>query len=282
MQVGSFFCYVPKPSPWFLPRTKSAEKQVLQRIDAIVAENTDEQADYPGNSIYTNGPSSADSGLYRPSEAAQLQQTHKYIYSGGGVIFRPWLRHIASELYHVYPYVYGDEKRVIVLFGHISNLADLLRDRELHDGAGSAIVADEGSSVASTTATLVLDLYFKTAPGDELLLLSSLQGQYALVIYDSTRRQVFAARDPSGQHPLFYRLENSGALCLTNNPAKLPATVGGDPWLELLPGHYMTGKKVEQFALTPEELSRKESLEFADGGWNLRPAGLPVEALRVR
>ena len=42
----------------------------------------------------------------------------------------------------------------------------------------------------------------------------SWQGQYAFVVYDSIRKQVFAARDPSGSEPLFMHVdEDDGIRC---------------------------------------------------------------------
>ena len=38
------------------------------------------------------------------------------------------------------------------------------------------------------------------------------QGIYSFVIYDSNRKQVFAARDPSGKEPLFYSVDEDEAL----------------------------------------------------------------------
>lgn len=39
-----------------------------------------------------------------------------------------------------------------------------------------------------------------------------LQGQYAFVVYDSNRKQAFAARDPSGREALYYSFDNDDGL----------------------------------------------------------------------
>jgi asparagine synthetase B (glutamine-hydrolysing) len=39
-----------------------------------------------------------------------------------------------------------------------------------------------------------------------------MQGVYSFFIYDSNRRSVFAARDPSGREPLFYAVDEDEAI----------------------------------------------------------------------
>lgn len=39
-----------------------------------------------------------------------------------------------------------------------------------------------------------------------------LQGQYAFVVYDSHRKQAFAARDPSGRESLYYSFDDDDGL----------------------------------------------------------------------
>jgi asparagine synthetase B (glutamine-hydrolysing) len=51
-----------------------------------------------------------------------------------------------------------------------------------------------------------------------------IQGQYAFVIYDSRRKQVFAARDPTGSLPLFVAFGDEGSVSFANNPAAVPPT----------------------------------------------------------
>lgn len=251
---------------------------MLQRLDSAGLDSALFPDDKTGSPV-SPSVSIASSGFFQPSEAALLEQTQKFVYPGGGVVFRPFVEHIASELYHVQPWVHGDDKCVVVVFGHISNLPDLIRQRKLR----SSKAQDDGKvqdKAPETGAETILDLYLDTAPGDELLLLSSLQGQYAIVIYDNTRRQIFAARDPSGAQQLYFNFDN--AVTLTNDPAKLPASLalGSSPWLELPPGHYITGKKVGQFALTPEQMSLKEQNVHSDDDWNMLSVA-SIQAQRV-
>ncbi len=103
-----------------------------------------------------------------------------------------------------------------------------------------------------------------------------LQGQYAFVIYDNHKKQAFAARDPSGVEPLYYRIGSDGCVSFTNSPEQLLAADGRadssghaagpgqqavQPWAELPPGHYMVGKTITQFALTPAQLETRERAE---------------------
>ena len=110
------------------------------------------------------------------------------------------------------------------------------------------------------------------------------QGQYAFVIYDNHKRQAFAARDPSGAEPLYYQIGSDGCTSFTNSPEQLPSGDHADsgsaagqglqapasqPWVELPPGHYMIGKAIRQFALTPAQLEtreRTESLVLGEAG----------------
>lgn len=56
---------------------------------------------------------------------------------------------------------------------------------------------------------------------DPVLLLNELQGHYAFAIYDSERRQVFAARDSSGRHPLFYHVSEGEHVALASCPMEV-------------------------------------------------------------
>lgn len=95
-----------------------------------------------------------------------------------------------------------------------------------------------------------------------------LQGHYAFVIFDNHRKQVFAARDPSGTEDLFF-CEEGGSVSFTNTLNNLPEEVNPDDWMELPPGHFISGKvpTLQQFALTPDQLAlreRHESMEAPD------------------
>lgn len=61
-----------------------------------------------------------------------------------------------------------------------------------------------------------------------------MQGQYAFAAYDAERKQVFAARDPSGKEPLFYSFAEDGGVSFANQA--LAARGLDESWQALLPG----------------------------------------------
>ena len=101
-----------------------------------------------------------------------------------------------------------------------------------------------------------------------LTLVLPIQGQYSFVVYDSSKRQVFAARDPSGepQCTLYYNLEADGDISLTNKPFEMEGAVSSGSWTEVPPGHFLSGKqaKLQQFALTPHQLYTREVHQSMD------------------
>jgi asparagine synthetase B (glutamine-hydrolysing) len=108
---------------------------------------------------------------------------------------------------------------------------------------------------------------------EPLVLLSELQGQYAFVLYDGDRRNIFLARDSSGEEPLYYEIEDNGGINVSNSQVEVPAEVGQVHWSMLPPGHYISGKtpKVQQFALTPKQLSIREFYETLEDELSLSP-----------
>lgn len=52
------------------------------------------------------------------------------------------------------------------------------------------------------------------------------QGQFAFVLFDGEKRQVFAARDSSGSEPLYYCLDEDGAVSLSNTTPRVPTDDG--------------------------------------------------------
>lgn len=75
--------------------------------------------------------------------------------------------------------------------------------------ASSASCQDGVCLVVRSLPTLALLACVR--PCQRLLLLT-LQGVYSFFIYDSNRRSVFAARDPSGREPLYYAMDEDEAL----------------------------------------------------------------------
>ncbi len=63
---------------------------------------------------------------------------------------------------------------------------------------------------------------------------ASAQGQFAFAAYDADRKQVFAARDPSGKEPLFYSFGEDGGVSFANNVLSVPGLE--ETWHALLPG----------------------------------------------
>lgn len=53
------------------------------------------------------------------------------------------------------------------------------------------------------------------------------QGQFSFVLYDGEKRQVFAARDSSGSEPLYYALDEDGAVSLSNDQPPVPTADEG-------------------------------------------------------
>lgn len=95
------------------------------------------------------------------------------MWPGGGVAVQPGISNYAAELVHIYPYVREDKDRVLVFFGHLSNLQELILRRQewskkdkyqdiLSDDVGAAITA------------VIMALYDKHQ-GQELLMLAELQ-----------------------------------------------------------------------------------------------------------
>ncbi|KAI7846105.1 hypothetical protein COHA_000366 [Chlorella ohadii] len=175
-------------------------------------------------------------------------------------------------LSHATPNVHYEPatRTACVFTGHLQNLDELV-DRHSGETFGegptspSSVLAGRGDPRQLAAETL-LHMYIKErqAGGDLLLLLSELQGQFSFVLFDGEKRQVFAARDSSGSEPLYYALDEDGAVSLSNDQPPVPtADEGRVQWCELPPGHFISGRspKVQQFALTPQQLSIRETYE---------------------
>lgn len=171
---------------------------------------------------------------------------------------------VGGYVRRVQPSVYHEEDNNIacVFQGYLSNLDELIERYCDHSGQPSGSPKSVAARDPREAAAQVI--YRMFARGEEpLILLSELQGQYAFVLYDSEKKQVFAARDSSGKEPLFVEIADDGAISLANTRLSVPSHdgIGYVQWSELLPGHYVAGKgglKVKQFALTPAQLSARE------------------------
>ncbi|GLC41230.1 hypothetical protein PLESTB_001524500 [Pleodorina starrii] len=240
---GSFFCYVTK-TPTFIGSLLGSRANT----DQAVNDRLDRYAE----------ASSRRSQTQQLSTSPQTQ-VQKFVYPGGGVTVQPAVEAITDELVRVTPYVQQSKDTILVFFGALSNLQDLLTRSRSGDSS------HEGAGIGALTTACLLDLYRNFDDGRELLMLSELQGQFAFVLYDSSRKQAFAARDPSGAEPLYYKIDEDGGVQYTNALEQLPpGDAEGRSWKELQPGHYMLGKTVAQFALSLRQLETRERKESQD------------------
>ena len=90
-------------------------------------------------------------------------------------------------------------------------LYTLLRPSHHALRASSAPEEDEAVLVFTCLLTSCMRTACFVSPCQYMLLLP-LQGVYSFFIYDSNRRSVFAARDPSGREPLYYAMDEDEAL----------------------------------------------------------------------
>ncbi|EFN53405.1 hypothetical protein CHLNCDRAFT_58655 [Chlorella variabilis] len=223
-------------------------------------------------------PSPLTAALSPLTAGAVAGSAANFALAGGAcLVVRFGLCEVAGlGLHHLQPNVHYEPatRTACVFSGHLANL-DELADRYTNDsfaegpGSPSSILAARADP-RQLAAETILRMYLKEAKergGDLLVLLSELQGQYSFALFDGDKRCVFAARDSSGSEPLFYDLAEDGALRLSNSQPPLPADEGAVQervqWLELPPGHFISGRspKVQQFALTPQQLTIRENYE---------------------
>lgn len=250
-----------------------------------------------GLTPYGTSAGSPAVGLSRQPSVTNAQS---YVFASAGLTVKQGLNEVADSIYRVTPFVHcaPDNSAVVAFTGHLLNLQELAHryrspattpkrpggDSNNHHhaapaspSAAAAAAAMAGGSLArqgsiersldvgGLTASTVLAMYHHD--DNECVLLSELQGQYAFIILDNSRRIAFAARDPSGSETLFYRIGDDGSASFASSRAAIPddaaADAGGGEWLELPPGHYISGKtpKLHQFALTPEQLQVREMCE---------------------
>ena len=187
---------------------------------------------------------------------------------------------VTSGINRVQPSVFfdgSDEPCLCVFQGYLSNLEELMDRYMPHLGGGG--LTKPKKSPGERAAALLYTMFWSDDRNaeDPLMVLSELQGQYAFVMYNGDRKQVFAARDSSGKERLYFELDDENGVTVSNAKDLRVRSVDGMGWVvfeELQPGHYMCGRpvKVNQFALTREEMKERE--EFLEGGGL---AGLSLE-----
>ena len=69
-----------------------------------------------------------------------------------------------------------------------------------------------------------------------LEMFAKLDAEFALIIYDSKRNELIAARDPIGIRPLYYGYDRSGAIVFASEPKNLVGLCG--KIMPFPPGHY--------------------------------------------
>lgn len=345
-EPGSFYCVVNRDRPslpsWlsFGSFGRSADKQVQKAFKSLVRSESGASS---SASLHLHacpsGGSGGSAGSQPVASACGLPQT--YTLSGAGLRVQQGLHDVSAGtgLFRRQPNVYATKSKFVVFYGALSNVDELserllgspadFRPGSFDDPSQLAAVAEaaeqvlvSGGSFSSSggarervdsgalSAELVLRMYERHGDDSLLLLLSELQGRYAFLLYDGDRRQVFAARDPSGAERLFYRTggvggaasddsDDSSLLLLASHPSHVPEDAGlaaaaaapdspsaaaaaaedgaAGGWRELPPGHFLSGRppRVQQFALTPEQLHLREYLESIDD--ELPAAGLLLD-----
>jgi hypothetical protein len=263
MQTDHYLAYIPRSTSslnW-LPFSfggKSLERAIGQRLDGLLS-----------RSLTFDAPAlSAEEGL-----AGQQTQTFRCDGAGVKVVFQA--KEIAGELYRVKPAVFQTRNEICIFHGYLSNLEDLI-DLLAKSGRtrGFGVPAVGAAQDGALAAELLLHMYHSTRASDLLIMLSELQGVYSFCIYDSQKRSVFAARDPSGREPLFYAVDEDEAISFTNKPFNVPGGERLEDWAEVPPGHFIAGKnaRLQQFALTPEQLYQREVYESMEDEGSPPPA----------
>ncbi len=138
------------------------------------------------------------------------------------------------------PYTSPDGRFVAVFNGEIYNYRDLRQP-----------LIDEGIEFfTNSEIEVIVALYRKY--GDEFV--TMLRGMYAIMIYDSEEKTVFATRDIFGIKPLYYRVTDEGVMFSSEMKAFIfDETMGGFKVDESLLQHYFTFQYIpEPRTITPE------------------------------
>lgn len=96
---------------------------------------------------------------------------------------------------------------------------------------------DGYSFVSDSDCEIILPLYYKYG----LSMFSMLDAEFAMVIYDSKKDQVIAARDPIGIRPLFYGYLENGSICFASVASNLQGLCKNV--MPFPPGYYYSDNK---------------------------------------
>ncbi|PSC71115.1 asparagine synthase (glutamine-hydrolyzing) [Micractinium conductrix] len=259
------------------------------RIRALLRSSSGDEGSPRGGGAAAKSPAASPAPL---AAAALNDSPATYTLSGGAALLvRFGLCEVAGlGLHHLTPNVHYDPatKTACVFTGHLQNL-DELADRYSAEAfaegptSPSSILRASRGDPRQLAAETIQRMYMRERSGDLLVLLSELQGQFSFVLFDGEKRQVFAARDSSGSEPLYYELSDDGAVSLSNGLPHVPTDDGCVQWQELPPGHFIAGRspKLQQFALTPAQLSIRESYERSMDE-EMSPRALAMLASRAR
>lgn len=122
---------------------------------------------------------------------------------------------------------------------HIVHNGEIYNRPELRDE-----LLAQGAVLHTTTDTeVLLELYARHGPA----MLNRLDGMFAFAIWDTKRRELFAARDRVGEKP-FYYAEHAGRLLFASEPKALFAVgiapeFADETWLELLTFRSVAGER---------------------------------------
>ena len=139
------------------------------------------------------------------------------------------------------PMASPDGRFHIVHNGEIYNRLDLRVELE-----------SRGVELRTTTDTeVLLQLYALEGPR----MLDRLDGMFAFAIWDSTRRELFAARDRVGEKPFYYAI-HEGRLYFASEPkalfaAGVPNAFAEETWLELMTFRSVAGERTVYRSVQP-------------------------------
>ena len=105
-----------------------------------------------------------------------------------------------------------------------------------------AELAKEYTFVSDSDCEIILPLYHKY--GTEMF--AKLDAEFAMIIYDSKKGQLIAARDPIGIRPLFYGYLSDGSIVFASEAKNLVGLC--DEITPFPPGHYYADGKFTRYA----------------------------------